>query len=298
MEREYRLAGDHLREASKLAETPLRAEQREGERVFDMDIRHTGDGSAPGPDHGQRWLTADREPPTTPQRQMTPDEIREVELKSLAERVSLLDGHATAFGAAILSREVKAIIDGRLDALRPEQTSTEVADDLAAGRTTVNKVRQEAGLPELGLPYRQEATAGTTVVPNTRPDETLIIHGKRLDIDLTIPGGRRAHDIPPYQVDQLRAIADGRPSWPDTTIHGWQPLTALQMWLIERGQPERQVPTVWWADRKRWGLTYMDDWTDDANKAFRFESREAAEEVIAAKFTPPASRGGPSARAV
>ncbi len=69
-------------------------------------------------------------------------------------------------------------------------------------------------------------------------------------------------------------------------------------WLIERGQPEGQVPTVWWADRKRWGLTYMDDWTDDAFKAFRFASREAAEEVITAKFTPPASRGGPSARAV
>ncbi len=59
-------------------------------------------------------------------------------------------------------------------------------------------------------------------------------------------------------------------------------------WLVERGQPEGQVPTVWWTGS---------GWTEDANKADRF-SREAAEAVIEAKFTPPASRGGPSARAV
>ncbi len=68
------------------------------------------------------------------------------------------------------------------------------------------------------------------------------------------------------------------------------------VWLIERGQPEKQVPTVWWSDRKRWGLAYADSWTQEAFKAARFESREAAEEVIAAKFTPPI--GEPSARAV
>jgi len=61
-------------------------------------------------------------------------------------------------------------------------------------------------------------------------------------------------------------------------------------WLIERGQPEKQMPTLWWVGDNRW--------TDDAFKAMRFESREAAEGVIASKFTPPPSRGGPSARAV
>jgi hypothetical protein len=69
-------------------------------------------------------------------------------------------------------------------------------------------------------------------------------------------------------------------------------------WLIERGQPEGQVPTVWWADRKRDGLMDVDKWTQDAFKAERFETREEAEEVIARKFSPPASRGGSSARAV
>jgi hypothetical protein len=60
-------------------------------------------------------------------------------------------------------------------------------------------------------------------------------------------------------------------------------------WLIERGQPERQVPTVWFG---------AGGWTDDANKAHRYASREQAEARIASDFTPPPSRGGPSARAV
>lgn len=67
-------------------------------------------------------------------------------------------------------------------------------------------------------------------------------------------------------------------------------------WLIERGQPEKQVPTVWWKDRKRWGLTHMDDWTEDANEAARFATRDEAEAFIGSKFTPPV--GEPSARAV
>jgi len=63
------------------------------------------------------------------------------------------------------------------------------------------------------------------------------------------------------------------------------------VWLIERGQPERQVPTVWWVDEHRW--------TSDANKAFRFSARAAAQEVIGLTLTPPQARyGGPSARAV
>lgn len=59
-------------------------------------------------------------------------------------------------------------------------------------------------------------------------------------------------------------------------------------WLVERGQPEGQVPTVWWMD---------DGWTDLASEARRY-TRAAAEAVIARKFTPPPSRGRPSARAV
>lgn len=46
-------------------------------------------------------------------------------------------------------------------------------------------------------------------------------------------------------------------------------------WLIERGQPERQSPTVWWCGNQ--------DWSEDANKAVRFESKESAEAVIASR---------------
>lgn len=47
-------------------------------------------------------------------------------------------------------------------------------------------------------------------------------------------------------------------------------------WLIERGQPERQVPTVWWT-----GLKDRDAWTTNAFAARRFDSQEAAEQEIA-----------------
>lgn len=87
------------------------------------------------------------------------------------------------------------------------------------------------------------------------------------------PDDHRISDTPP---------ADAQPDW-----NGW---------LIERGQPEKQRPTVWWADRKRWGLMYSDSWTTDAFKAYRFDSKEAAEQVIYQKFTPPV--GEPTARAV
>lgn len=63
---------------------------------------------------------------------------------------------------------------------------------------------------------------------------------------------------------------------------------AASAWLIERGQPEGQTPTIWWVD---------DGWTDLVSEARRY-TRAEAEAVIARKFTPPMSRGGPSARAV
>jgi hypothetical protein len=99
---------------------------------------------------------------------------------------------------------------------------------------------------------------------------------------------RRRHPHPVdhswgMQGEQLAAALAAHPTPPP-------PLDAVFAWLIERGQREGQVPTVWWMGN--------DDWTTDANKAARFESREAAEEVIGRKFTPPPSRGGPSARAV
>lgn len=48
-------------------------------------------------------------------------------------------------------------------------------------------------------------------------------------------------------------------------------------WLIERGQPERQAPTLWWAEEEdaRWG-----GWTTDAYKAVRFATKAEAEEQI------------------
>lgn len=39
-------------------------------------------------------------------------------------------------------------------------------------------------------------------------------------------------------------------------------------WLIERGQAEHQVPTVWW--------TGGDDWTEDPGLAWKFETRDEA----------------------
>lgn len=80
--------------------------------------------------------------------------------------------------------------------------------------------------------------------------------------------GRRGYEV---------AERAARPAPPETA------------WLVERGQPERQTPTVWWTGA---------GWTEDANLATRYGTREVAEEVIRRQFTPPASRGGPSARVV
>lgn len=53
-------------------------------------------------------------------------------------------------------------------------------------------------------------------------------------------------------------------------------------WLIERGQNEGQAPTVWLNTSNMKTNLYSDcEWFEDANKATRFPSREAAEEMIA-----------------
>ena len=53
-------------------------------------------------------------------------------------------------------------------------------------------------------------------------------------------------------------------------------------WLIERGQSEKQVPTVWWMGN--------DDWTTDAKKAQRFFSRDAAQTAIESRSPLPSWR--------
>ena len=57
----------------------------------------------------------------------------------------------------------------------------------------------------------------------------------------------------------------------------------VSAWLIERGQAERQAPTVWWTGDTQigWG-----GWSPDPNLAQRFASKEAAEAVIFAHSRP------------
>lgn len=47
---------------------------------------------------------------------------------------------------------------------------------------------------------------------------------------------------------------------------------AAVVWFIERGQPEGQVPTMWWSSNGRW--------TTDANEAIPFDSKADADAVI------------------
>lgn len=47
-------------------------------------------------------------------------------------------------------------------------------------------------------------------------------------------------------------------------------------WLIERGQRERQFPTLWWAG----GRPPLPEWTPHATHAVRYASRQAAQEAL------------------
>jgi hypothetical protein len=66
-------------------------------------------------------------------------------------------------------------------------------------------------------------------------------------------------------------------------------------WLIERGQPEQQEPTVWLENSAAHPASHK-HWTTDANQAAMFPSRTAAEQYIAEELTHPIR--GASARAV
>lgn len=93
----------------------------------------------------------------------------------------------------------------------------------------------------------------------------------------------------------LRASLDAKPpvrdplspQWEDCKVCGgdhWtkdHPPETQFAWLIERGQPERQVPTVWWTGT---------DWTTDAHAAEKYATRDIAERVIVARSPIPSHR--------
>lgn len=55
--------------------------------------------------------------------------------------------------------------------------------------------------------------------------------------------------------------------------HGmYCPERTASVYLIERAQPERQFPTMWW--------THDLEWTEDVNKATRFDTRIEAEAML------------------
>lgn len=128
-------------------------------------------------------------------------------------------------------------------------------------------------------------------------DERIREHGTD-QLPSTAEAAAEALGIP--SVDLLAIRTAPQPVEPLAVLDMWHDIVGIgvapvlrdeTVWLIERGQPERQVPTVWWADEHRW--------TSDANKAFKFSSRAAAQEVIGLRLTPPQARyGGASARAV
>ncbi len=71
-------------------------------------------------------------------------------------------------------------------------------------------------------------------------------------------------------------------------------------WLIERGQPEGQVPTVW-LEHSLEHLARDKHWTTNAREAAMFPSRETAEAYIREHFTSTVTSQNPvaaTARAV
>lgn len=61
-------------------------------------------------------------------------------------------------------------------------------------------------------------------------------------------------------------------------------------WLVERGQPERQSPTVWRIAGPKPDYRAGEQWTEVAFKATRYATREEAQAVVDALFTGPSSR--------
>lgn len=58
-------------------------------------------------------------------------------------------------------------------------------------------------------------------------------------------------------------------------------------WLIERGQPEQQAPTVWWVGDPEAKSREGEEWTQDAWQATRFDSKAKADRVVNRLFVGP-----------
>ena len=72
----------------------------------------------------------------------------------------------------------------------------------------------------------------------------------------------------------------GSPLRDEYTEGASPPAQSSFCWLIERGQPEQQEPTLWWRGLYISGIPYMGRWTETANEAVRFRTREDAETRI------------------
>ena len=64
---------------------------------------------------------------------------------------------------------------------------------------------------------------------------------------------------------------------------------ATSAWLIERGQSENHEPTIWWIGDRDATSRDGERWTQDANEATWFNSREEAQAVIDRLFAHPLS---------
>lgn len=145
--------------------------------------------------------------------------------------------------------------------------------------------------------HRAQLTEQPHRHPPTRPQPPLIDHQPGAFIRVLLRYADRAHDndsgraaVPEVVLRDAAAV-----------IEDYRPRTALQAeaaaeaegpeqaWLIERGQSEKQVPTVWYmGGGDQIGPEY--GWTTDANKAQRYFSRDAAETAIEARSPLPSHR--------
>jgi hypothetical protein len=140
VERDIRLAKTHLTEAEErlremetVEREALRAQQRddsakepeERSEFFSSEgpFRDAmSDGSWVG------WQARDMTlESVTVSREMTPNEIREDEVKSLAERLSLIPLRSSPFGATVEKMELDRILRGRIEALHPQQPTSETS---------------------------------------------------------------------------------------------------------------------------------------------------------------------------
>lgn len=107
---------------------------------------------------------------------------------------------------------------------------------------------------------------------------------------LVIHGIKDAPDWKVCKRQPCKVANRGFPAEPLVDVVGQHPAAAPAereepetVWLIERGQPEGQVPALWWAGES-------EQWTADANKAVKY-SKETAERVITEHSRPGAPFG-------